>query len=43
MSGASVKSGVPIEHKFFKNFEQKYVKSEKNLNFGLNLAENGLS
>ena len=29
--------------KFFKNFEQKYVKSEKNLNFGLNLAKNGLS
>ena len=29
--------------KCFENFEQKYIKSEKNLNFGLNLAKNGLS
>ena len=43
ISGASVKSGGQLNKKYFKHLVQKWTKSEKNFNFDLNLAKNGLS
>ena len=36
--GLQLNQGGQMNIKCFKNFEQKYIKSEKNLNFDLNLA-----
>ena len=41
--GLQLNQGGQMNIKCFKNFEQKYIKSEKNPDFGLNLAKNGLS